>query len=133
MYLISQSTLKMKIWRKYKMSYSKVKTVRAKYNTYLHWDIENIAESYKFNVDDIKQIQVGKWTDLIITLKDDTVIVDNSKTDGISLWDTDWKWSDKVTYEDECFEEFDYYDLEYDRECLEEQQLMEEENADLAR
>ena len=133
MYLISQSTLKMKTWRKYKMSYSKVKTVRAKYNTYLHWDIENIAESYKFNVDDIKQIQVGKWTDLIITLKDDTVIVDNSKTDGISLWDTDWKWSDKVTYEDECFEEFDYYDLEYDRECLEEQQLMEEENADLAR
>ena len=115
------------------MSYSKVKTVRAKYNTYLHWDIENIAESYKFNVDDIKQIQVGKWTDLIITLKDDTVIVDNSKTDGISLWDTDWKWSDKVTYEDECFEEFDYDDLEYDRECLEEQRLMEEENADLAR
>ena len=133
MYLISQSTLKMKTWRKYKMSYSKVKTVRAKYNTYLHWDIENIAESYKFNVDDIKQIQVGKWTDLIITLKDDTVIVDNSKTDGISLWDTDWKWSDKVTYEDECFEEFDYDDLEYHRECLEEQQLMEEENADLAR
>ena len=39
----------------------------------------------------------------------------------------------KVTYEDECFEEFDYDDLEYDRECLEEQQLMEEENADLAR
>ena len=115
------------------MSYSKVKTVRAKYNTYLHWDIENIAESYKFNVDDIKQIQVGKWTDLIITLKDDTVIVDNSKTDGISLWDTDWKWSDKVTYEDEFFEEFDYDDLEYHRECLEEQQLMEEENADLAR
>ena len=47
---------------------SKVRYVEAMYNTAVTWDIEDIAERYDFKIEDIKNLEVGKWVKIFITL-----------------------------------------------------------------
>ena len=49
---------------------TKVRYVEAMYNTAITWDIEDIAERYDFKIEDIANMEVGKWVKLFITLKD---------------------------------------------------------------
>ena len=84
------------------MSYDKVRYVEANYNTTLRWDLQDIAESKGFNLDDIKHIEVGKWGSLYITLKNDKVYVE----DYVYSYgeETDWKWSEEDFFFDENYD-----------------------------
>ena len=93
----------------------RVKSMCAKYDTNVWWDIDDIARAYEFDTEDIVNIEVVKWVQLEITLKDGTVhsIEGSSDTDA-----TDWKWSVKEEYFDKDFRELDVDDLErYEEEC----------------
>ena len=68
---------------------SKVRYVEAMYNTAVTWDIEDIAKRHKFKIEEIDNMEVGKWVKLFITLKDGTIIAEDGGT-GDS---TDWKWT----------------------------------------
>ena len=70
-----------------------VRYVEAKYDTTIMWDIEEIAENEGFELEDIEKIEVWKWVELHITLKDGTFI---SKQITPELDNTDWKWSSKT-------------------------------------
>ena len=48
---------------------NKIRHVSAKYDTTVHWDLEDIAETANFNVNDIVDLSVNKWVELQITLK----------------------------------------------------------------
>ena len=75
---------------------TKVRFVEAYYRTAMKWDIESIAQEYSFKVEDIENIEVGKWVRLFITMKNGEVyIVESGNSDWYDY--TDWKWaSDKV-------------------------------------
>ena len=75
---------------------TKVRYVEAMYNTAVTWDIEDIAKRYKFKIEEIDNIEVGKWVKLFITLKDGTIIAEDGGT-GDS---TDWKWSSQEGFYD---------------------------------
>ena len=75
---------------------TKVRYVEAMYNTAITWDIEDIAERYDFKIEDIANMEVGKWVKLFITLKDGTVI----EEDGGTGDSTDWKWADREGFYD---------------------------------
>ena len=75
---------------------SKVRYVEAMYNTAVTWDIEDIAERYDFKIEDIKNLEVGKWVKIFITLKDGTVI----EEDGGTGDSTDWKWAEQEGFYD---------------------------------
>jgi len=85
-----------------------VRYVEAKYDTTIMWDIEMIAESEGFELEDIEKIEVGKWVELHITLKDGRVIIEQARPD---LDNTDWKWSVKDSY------------LDYDWNTIDEDEL----------
>ncbi len=85
-----------------------VRYVEAKYDTTIMWDIEMIAESEGFELEDIEKIEVGKWVELHITLKDGTFI-SNEKTPELD--NTDWKWSSKDSYLDEDWSPIDEDEL----------------------
>ena len=76
---------------------TKVRYVEAMYKTSVTWDIEDIAESHDFKIEDIANMEVGKWVKLFITLKDGTVI----EEDGGTGDSTDWKWSEHQSFYDE--------------------------------
>jgi hypothetical protein len=85
-----------------------VRYVEAKYNTTIMWDIKEIAENEDFELEDIEKIEVGKWVELHITLKDGRVIIEQARPD---LDNTDWKWSVKDSY------------LDYDWNTIDEDEL----------
>ena len=85
-----------------------VRYVEAKYDTTIMWDIEEIAENEGFELEDIEKIEVGKWVELHITLKDGTFI---SKQITPELDNTDWKWSVKNSYLDYDWNEIDEDEL----------------------
>ena len=85
-----------------------VRYVEAKYDTTIMWDIEMIAESEGFELEDIEKIEVGKWVELHITLRDGTFI---SKQITPDLDNTDWKWSSTNSYLDEDWNTIDEDEL----------------------
>lgn len=85
-----------------------VRYVEAKYDTTIMWDIEEIAENEGFELEDIEKIEVWKWVELHITLKDGTFI---SKQITPELDNTDWKWSVKNSYLDYDWNEIDEDEL----------------------
>jgi hypothetical protein len=89
-----------------------VRYVEAKYDTTIMWDIEDIAESEGFALEDIEKIEVGKWVELHITLRDGTFI---SKQITPELDNTDWKWSSTDSYLDE---DWNPIDVDYEEEFV---------------
>ena len=87
---------------------TKVRYVEAKYDTTIMWDIERIAESEGFALEDIEKVEVGKWVELHITLRDGTFI---SKQITPDLDNTDWKWSSTNSYLDEGWNTIDEDEL----------------------
>jgi hypothetical protein len=85
-----------------------VRYVEAKYDTTIMWDIERIAESEGFELEDIEKVEVGKWVELHITLRDGTFI---SKQITPELDNTDWKWSSMDSYLDEDWNPIDEDEL----------------------
>ena len=85
-----------------------VRYVQAKYNTTIMWDIEMIAKRNDFELKDIEKIEVGRWVELHITLKNGRVITEEAEPD---LDNTDWKWSVKDSYLDEDWNEIDEDEL----------------------
>ena len=90
---------------------TKVRYVEAKYDTTIMWDIERIAESEGFALEDIEKVEVGKWVELHITLRDGTFI---SKQITPNLDNTDWKWSSTNSYLDEDWNTIDEDELSPD-------------------
>ena len=64
---------------------TKVRYVEAKYDTTLSWDIEAIAEKNNFKMEEIDNVEVGKWTRLFITLKDGTQFWEDGYVDSDAL------------------------------------------------
>ena len=85
-----------------------VRYVEAKYDTTIMWDIEMIAESEGFALEDIEKIEVGKWVELHIHLKDGTFFRKQITPD---LHNTDWKWSSMDSYLDEYWNPIDEDEL----------------------
>lgn len=85
-----------------------VRYVEAKYDTTIMWDIERIAEREGFALEDIEKVEVGKWVELHITLRDGTFI---SKQITPDLDNTDWKWSSTNSYLDEDWNTIDEDEL----------------------
>ncbi len=87
----------------------RVRDICAKYDTNVWWNIDDIAETYEFSMEDIVNIEIVKWVHLEITLKDGTIhtIEGNPDTDS-----TDWKWPVKEQYFDKEFRELDVEELE---------------------
>ena len=85
-----------------------VRYVEAKYDTTIMWDIEMIAESEGFALEDIEKVEGGTWVELHITLKDGTFI---SKQITPDLDNTDWKWSSMDSYLDEDWNTIDEDEL----------------------
>ena len=85
-----------------------VRYVEAKYDTTIMWDIERIAEREGFALEDIEKVEVGKWVELHITLRDGTFI---SKQITPNLDTTDWKWSSTNSYLDEDWNTIDEDEL----------------------
>lgn len=85
-----------------------VRYVEAKYDTTIMWDIERIAEREGFALEDIEKVEVGKWVELHITLRDGTFI---SKQITPNLDNTDWKWSSTNSYLDEDWNTIDEDEL----------------------
>ncbi len=85
-----------------------VRYVEAKYDTTIMWDIEDIARDKGFELEDIEKIEVGKWVELHVTLKDGRVIIEQARP---NLDNTDWKWSVKDSYLDDDWNEIDEDDL----------------------
>ena len=76
---------------------TKVRYVEAMYNTAVTWDIEDIAKRHKFKIEEIDNMEVGKWVKLFITLKDGTQFwEDGNESDA-----TDWKWAEHQGFYDE--------------------------------
>ena len=85
-----------------------VRYVEAKYDTTIMWDIDRIAEREGFALEDIEKVEVGKWVELHITLRDGTFI---SKQITPNLDNTDWKWSSTNSYLDEDWNTIDEDEL----------------------
>ena len=68
---------------------TKVRYVEAKYDTTLVWDIEDIAKRNNFKIEEIDNIEVGKWGRIFITLKDGTIF----QEDGGTGYSTYWNWA----------------------------------------
>ena len=75
---------------------TKVRYVEAKYDTTLVWDIADIAKRNNFKIEEIDNIEVGKWVRIFITLKDGTIFQEDGGT-GVS---TDWKWAEHQGFYD---------------------------------
>ena len=85
-----------------------VRYVEAKYDTTIMWDIERIAESEGFELEDIEKVEVGKYVELKIHLKDGTLF---RKQITPELDNTDWKWSSMDSYLDEDWNPIDEDEL----------------------
>ena len=71
--------------------------IEANYTTTLHWNIEDVAESEGFKVEDVKRVEVGKWATLYIYLKNGKSIDVEA---SLGNDNTDYKWADNTAYFD---------------------------------
>jgi len=76
---------------------NKIANIEANYTTTLHWNIEDVAESEGFKVEDVKRVEVGKWATLYIYLKNGKSIDVEASLD---IDNTDYKWADNTAYFD---------------------------------
>jgi len=79
---------------------NKIANIEANYTTTLHWNIEDVAESEGFKVEDVKRVEVGKWATLHIYLKNGKSIDVEAPLHN----DTDYKWADSSAYFDKDWE-----------------------------
>jgi len=76
---------------------NKIINIEANYTTTLHWDMEDIAESEGFKLEDVERVEVGKWATLYIILKNDKIIDAEANLDSDN---TDYKWADDERHYD---------------------------------
>ena len=76
---------------------NKIINIEANYTTTLHWDIEDIAKSEGFKLEDVERVEVGKWATLYIILKNDKIIDAEANLDSDN---TDYKWADDERHYD---------------------------------
>lgn len=76
---------------------NKIINIEADYSTTLHWDMEDIAESEGFKLEDVERVEVGKWATLYIFLK-------NGKSIDVDAFpeldSTDYKWANSERHYD---------------------------------
>ena len=76
---------------------NKIINIEDNYTTTLHWDMEDIAESEGFKLEDVERVEVGKWATLYIILKNDKIIDAEANLDSDN---TDYKWADDERHYD---------------------------------
>ena len=76
---------------------NKIINIEADYSTTLHWDMEDIAESKGFKLEDVERVEVGKWATLYISLKNGKSIDVDAFIESDS---TDYKWADSERHYD---------------------------------
>ena len=76
---------------------NKIINIEADYSTTLHWDMEDIAESRGFKLEDVERVEVGKWATLYIFLKNGKSIAAEA---SLGLDNTDYKWADSELHYD---------------------------------
>ena len=74
---------------------NKIANIEANYTTTLHWNMEDVAKSEGFKVEDVKRVEVGKWATLYIYLKNGKSIDVEASLDNDN---TDYKWADNLAY-----------------------------------
>ena len=87
---------------------NKVRYVEARYETRIRYDLDDIAERYGFNVDDIISVDVGKWTGLEVRLKDGNCFYSSYTPNGD---ETDWKWATEESFYGRDYEDLDTDDI----------------------
>jgi len=76
---------------------NKIANIEANYTTTLRWNIEDVAESEGFKLEDVKRVEVGKWATLYIYLKNGKSIDAEATLDSDN---TDYKWADDERHYD---------------------------------
>ena len=87
---------------------NKIKYVEAKYETRIRYDLDDIAERYGFNVDDIISVELGKWTGIQVRLKDGNSFYSSYTPNGD---ETDWKWAVEESFYGKDYEDLDTDDI----------------------
>lgn len=76
---------------------NKIANIEANYTTTLHWNMEDVAKSEGFKVEDVDKVEVGKWATLYIYLKNGKSIDVEA---SLGNDNTDYKWAAKTAYFD---------------------------------
>jgi len=76
---------------------NKIINIEAVYETTLSWSLESIAEKEGFKVEDIDEIEIGKYTTLYISLKNGTSFNIDADING---HETDYKYPKEEFYFD---------------------------------
>ena len=76
---------------------NKIRNIEANYTTTLHWNVEDIAKSEGFKVEDVDKVELGKWATLYIYLKNGKSIDVEASLSNDS---TDYKWAYSTDYYD---------------------------------
>tara|TARA_A100000172_G_scaffold5886_2_gene3363 strand:- start:1468 stop:1776 length:309 start_codon:yes stop_codon:yes gene_type:complete len=92
---------------------NEVRYVKAKYETNINYDLDDIAKEKGFNVADIIRVETGKWATLEILLKDGNSFYIQHTPNGD---ETDWKWATKEYFYTEDFSTLDTEDVKYEME-----------------
>ena len=92
---------------------NEVRYVKAKYETNINYDLDDIAKEKGFNVADIIRVETGKWATLEILLKDGNYFYIQHTPNGD---ETDWKWATKEYFYTEDFSTLDTEDVKYEME-----------------
>ena len=92
---------------------NEVRYVKAKYETNINYDLDDIAKEKGFNVADIIRVETGKWATLQILLKDGNSFYIQHTPNGD---ETDWKWATKEYFYTEDFSNLDTEDVKYEME-----------------
>ena len=92
---------------------NEVRYVKAKYETNINYDLDDIAKEKGFNVADIIRVETGKWATLEILLKDGYSLYIQHTPNGD---ETDWKWATKESFYGKDYEDLDTEDVKYEME-----------------
>ena len=92
---------------------NEVRYVSAKYETNIHYDLNDMAKEKGFNVADIISVETGKWATLEIRLKDGYSLYIQHTPNGD---ETDWKWATKEYFYDKDYGNLDTEDVKYEME-----------------
>ena len=92
---------------------NEVRYVKAKYETNINYDLDDIAKEKGFNVADIIRVETGKWATLEILLNYGNSFYIQHTPNGD---ETDWKWATKEYFYTEDFSNLDTEDVKYEME-----------------
>ena len=87
---------------------NEVRYVKAKYETNINYDLDDIAKEKGFNVADIIRVETGKWATLEILLKDGYSLYIQHTPNGD---ETDWKWAVEESFYGKDYEDLDTDDI----------------------